>query len=41
MLAGGKGSALVSGSSGMVSLDNGRVALPELLVEAEVGDCMT
>ena len=30
--------AWVSGSSGIVSLDSGRVALPELLVE--VGDCM-
>jgi hypothetical protein len=40
MLGGGRCSALVSGSSGIVSLDKGLAALPELLVEAEVGDCV-
>lgn len=31
---------MISGSSGIVSLDTGRAALPELTVEAEVGDLM-
>ena len=40
MLAGGKRSSLISGSSGIVSLDNGRAALPELTVEVGVVDLM-
>lgn len=38
ILAAGRSSGLFSGSSGMVSRESGRVTLPELLVDAEVGD---